>query len=172
MLSEKQDKMKFIGSAILVFLVAAVSVSPVSVAEIPQNRTIPDQKGVAVQNDEKSASITFSRPAGGVTQIGIKRLDFYSNAYVTMVTASGPTRDDAAMAVAILQTFTNLNTQSSFADTQSITLAINQVNPRYVISELERSKLISPVEARLARTAFDRLQSKMESKPAPAEPSR
>jgi hypothetical protein len=164
--------MKFIGSAVSVFLVGAVTVSSIAVAEIPQKRTITDQNGVGVRNDEKSASVTFSRPAGGVTQIGIERLDLYLNSYVTMVTASGPTREDAAMAVAILQTFINLKTQSTFADTNSITLAIEQVKPSYVISELERSKLISPVEARVARTAFDRLRSRMESKPAPAESSR
>jgi hypothetical protein len=165
-------QMQFIGSAVLVFLVGAVSISSIAIAEIPQNRAFTEQNGVGVQNDHNSASVTFSRPAGGVTQIGIKRVDLYSNAYVTMVTASGPTREDAAMVVAILQTFTNLNTQGTFADTKSITLAINQANPPYVISELERSKLISPVEALVARTAFDRLRSRMDSKPAPAESSR
>ena len=163
--------MKFRGSAVLVFLVAAVTVSSIAVAEIPQNRTITDQNGVGVQNDEKSASVTFSRPAGGVTQIGIKRLDLNLNSYVTMVTASGPTREDAAMAVVILQTSMNLKTQSTFADTKSITLAIDQAKPSYVISVLERSKLISPVEARVARSAFDRLRSRVESKAAPAESS-
>jgi len=164
-------QIRFIGSAVLVFLVTAVAVSSIAVAEIPQNRTITDQNGVGVQNDEKSASVTFSRPAGGVTQIGIKRLDLNLNSYVTMVTASGPTREDAAMAVAILQTFMNLKTQSTLVDKKSITLAIDQAKPSYVISELERSKLISPVEARVARSAFDRLRSRVESKAAPAESS-
>jgi hypothetical protein len=58
------------------------------------------------------------------------------------------------MAVATLQTFANLNQQSSFVDTKSITFAYNQTKPTYVISELERAKLISPLEAQAARTAF------------------
>jgi hypothetical protein len=78
-----------------------------------------------------------------------------------MVTASGPTRDEAAMAAAILQTFTNLDQQTSFADTDSITFAYNQTKPSYVISELERVKLISPAEAEAARTALGSLQSKI-----------
>jgi hypothetical protein len=154
-------QMKYIGSAVLVLLIDAVSVSPIAVAEIPQNRTITEQNGVGVQNDEKSASVTFSRPAGGVTHIGIRKLDLYLNTYVTMVTASGRTRDEAAMAAAILLTFTNLDKQTSFTNTDSITFAYNQTTPSYVISELERVKLISPVEAEAARTALDRLQSKI-----------
>jgi hypothetical protein len=65
------------------------------------------------------------------------------------------------MAVAVLQTFTNLNQQALFAGTDSITLAYNQTKPSYVISELERAKLISSLEAQAARTAFDILQSRM-----------
>jgi hypothetical protein len=96
-----------------------------------------------------------------ITRIGIERLDAFQNAYVTMVTASGPTIDEAAMAGAMLQTFTNLKQQSSFVDTESITFAYNQTRPSYVISELERAKLISPAEAQAARAAFDSLQSQM-----------
>ena len=71
-----------------------------------------DQSSVVVENGEKSASITFARTAGGITQIAGSRPDFFAKAYVTMVTASGPTIEDAAMAVAVLQTFTNLNQQA------------------------------------------------------------
>jgi len=74
-----------------------------------------------------------------------------------MVTASGPTRDEAAIAAATLLTFTNLDPQTSFAGTDSITFFYNQSKPSYVISELERAKLISPAEAEAARTALDRL---------------
>jgi hypothetical protein len=123
-----------------------------------QNPTVADQSSVVVENGEKSASITFARTAGGITQIAGSRPDFFAKAYVTMVTASGPTIEDAAMAVAVLQTFTNLNQPALFAGTDSITLAYNQTKPSYVISELERAKLISPLEAQAARTAFDTLQ--------------
>jgi len=123
-----------------------------------QNPTVADQSSVVVENGEKSASITLARTAGGITQIAVARPGFFSKAYVTMVTASGPTVEDAAMAVAVLQTFTNLNQQALFAGTDSITLAYNQTKPSYVISELERAKLISPLEAQAARTAFDTLQ--------------
>jgi hypothetical protein len=90
----------------------------------------------------------------------MERLDAFQNAYVTMVTASGPTRDEAAMAAAILQTFTNLDHQTSFAGANSITFAYNQTKPSYVISELERVKLIHRTEAEAARAALDSLQSK------------
>jgi len=123
-----------------------------------QNPTVADQSSVVVENGEKSASITLARTAGGITQIAVARPDFFAKAYVTMVTASGPTIEDAAMAVAVLQTFTNLNQQALFAGTDSITLAYNQTKPSYVISELERAKLISPLEAQAARTAFNTLQ--------------
>lgn len=142
-----------------VVLVSALMASPASMAEFPQNQTIKDKYDITVQNAEKSSSIIFPRSSGGVTQIGIERLDTFPNAYVTMVTASGPTGDEAAMAAAILQTFTNLDQQTSFADTDSITFAYNQTKPSYVISELERAKLISPAEAEAARTVLDNLKS-------------
>jgi hypothetical protein len=142
-------------------LVGALIASSTSVAEVLQNQIIKDQYSITVQAGERSASITFPRSSRGITQIGIERLDTFPNAYVTMVTASGSTRDDAAMAAATLQTFTNLDQQTSFADTDCITFAYNQTKPSYVISELERAKLISPVEAETARTAFDSLQSRM-----------
>jgi len=144
----------------LAFLATALLIPSLSVAEVPQSLSITDQNVVTVQNAEKSSSIIFQRSRGGITQIGIERLDAFRGAYVTMVTASGPTRDEAAMAAAILQTFTNLDQQTSFADTDSITFAYNQTKPSYVISELERVKLISPAEAEAARTALDSLQSK------------
>jgi len=139
-------------------LISALLASPVSVAEVPQNHAITDENIITFQNGDKSSSIIFPRSSGGITQIGIERLDAFQNAYVTMVTASGPTPDEAAMAAATLQTFTNLKQQSSFVDTESITLAYNQTKPSYVISELERVKLISPLEAQAARTAFNTLQ--------------
>jgi hypothetical protein len=145
----------------LVFLATALLVRSPSFAEVPQSLSITGQHVITVQNTEKSSSIIFTRSSGGITQIGIERLDAFQNAYVTMVTASGPTRDEAAMAAAILQTFTNLDQQTSFADTHSITFAYNQTKPSYVISELERVKLISPAEAEAARTALDSLQSKI-----------
>jgi hypothetical protein len=147
------------GLATAVFLISAVSASPVSAAETLQSPTVADQNSVVVQNGEKSASITLARTTGGITQIAIARPDSFAKAYVTLVTASGPTRDEAAMAAAILQTFTNLDQQTSFMDTDSITFAYNQTKPSYVISELERAKLISSVEAEAARIAFDSLQS-------------
>jgi hypothetical protein len=146
--------------AAVAFLAGVVSASPVSAAETLQNHPIVDQNSVVVQNGEKSASITLARATGGITQIAIARPDFFGKAYVTLVTASGPTIEDAAMAVAVLQTFTNLNQQGLFAGTDSITLAYNQTKPSYVISELERAKLISPLEAQAARTAFDTLQTR------------
>src|SRR6516162_10616084 len=146
------EKIKELAAA--AFLASALSVSPVSAAESLQNATVADQSSVVVQNGEKSASITLTRATGGITQIAVARSDFFVKDYVTMVTASGPTIEDAAMAVAVLQTFTNLNQQALFASTDSITLAYNQTRPSHVISELERAKLISPVEARAARTAF------------------
>jgi len=164
--------MKLINSAILAFLVAAILAQPVSVAEIPQQPIITGQNGIIVQKGEKSASIILARTARGITEIGIERLDSFPNAYVTMVTASGPTREDAAIVGATIQTFTNLNQQSSFANTNTITFTYDKTKPGYVISELERAKLISTVEAQVARTTFDRLRSGMESKPAPAESSR
>ena len=151
---------KIRGLAAAAFLVSAVSALPVSAAEILQNPTVADQNSVVVQNGEKSASITLARTAGGITQIAVERPVFLAKAYVTMVTASGPTIEDAAMAVAVLQTFTNLDQQVLLAGTGSITLAYNQTKPSYVISELERAKLISPLEAQAARTAFNTLQQR------------
>jgi hypothetical protein len=142
-------------------LVSALLASSVSTAEVSQTYPITDQGVITVQNSDKSSSIIFPRSSGGITQIGMERLDAFQNAYVTMVTASGPTRDEAAMAAAILRTFTNLDQQTSFADTDSITFAYNQTKPSYVISELERVKLISPAEAEAARTALGSLQSKI-----------
>ena len=142
-------------------LVSTLLASSVSTAEVHQNYPITEQDVITVQNSDKSSSIIFPRLSGGITQIGIERLDAFQNAYVTMVTASGPTRDEAAMAAAILQTFTNLEQQTSFADTDSITFAYNQTKPSYVISELERVKIISPAEAEAARTALVTLQSKI-----------
>src|SRR6516162_4519443 len=152
----KMEKIR--GLAAAAFLVSAVSASPVSEAETLQNPTVADQNSVVVQNGEKSASITLARTAGGITQIAVERPVFLAKAYVTMVTASGPTIEDAAMAVAVLQTFTNLDQQALFAGTDSITLAYNQTKPSYVISELERAKLISPLEAQAAKTAFNTLR--------------
>jgi hypothetical protein len=152
---------KIRGLAAAAFLASVVSASQVSAAETLQNHTVADQNSVVSQNGEKSASITLARATGGIMQITIARPDFFVKAYITLVTASGPTREDAAMAVAVLQTFTNLNQQALFAGIDSITLAYNQTKPSYVISELERVKLISPLEAQAARTAFDILQSRM-----------
>ena len=149
---------KIRGLAAAAFLVSAVSASPVSAAETLQNPTVADQNSVVVQNGEKSASITLARTAGGITQIAVARSDFCAKAYVTMVTASGPTIEDAAMAVAVIQTYTNLDQQALLAGTGSITLAYNQTKPGYVISELERAKLISPLEAQAAKTAFNTLR--------------
>jgi len=146
-------------------LISALLASPVSVAEVSQNYAITNQNVITVQNGDKSSSIIFPRSSGGITRIGIERLDAFQNAYVTMVTAYGPTIDEAAMAAATLQTFTNLKQQSSFVDTESITFAYNQTKPSYVISELERAKLISPAEAQAARAAFDSLQSQMAARP-------
>jgi hypothetical protein len=161
--------MKLMKSATLAFLVAAILAQPVSVAEIPQQRTVMDQKGIIVQKGEKSASIIFSRTAIGITEIGVERLDSFPDAYVTLVTASGPTREDAAIVGATIQTFTNLNQQSSFTDTNSITFAYNRLKPGYVISELERAKLISPAEARTARAALDSLRTRIDSTPVPVK---
>jgi len=142
------------GLAATAFLLSTISASSVSAAETLQTPNGANQNSVVVQNGEKSASITLARATGGITQIGVARPDFFVKDYVTMVTASGPTIEDAAMAVAVLQTFTNLNQQALFASTDSITLAYNQTRPSHVISELERAKLISPLEAQAARTAF------------------
>ena len=155
-MTKPMEKIRRLAAA--AFLAGAVSASPVSGAETLQNHPVVDQNSVVVQNGEKSASITLARATGGITQIGVARPDFFVKDYVTMVTASGPTIEDAAMAVAVLRTFTNLNQQVLFAGTDSITLAYNQTKPSYVISELERAKLISPVEAQAARTAFNTLQ--------------
>jgi|SRR6516165_2424836 hypothetical protein len=154
-----------IGQIVGAFLVTVVSASPSAPAEAPQNLMMQGSDGVSVQNGEKSASISFWRPTGGVTQIGLEHLDFSPSAYVTMITASGPTRQDAAMVAATLQTFTTLSQQSSFVDHESITFAYNQIKPTYVISELERAKLISPVEAQAARTAFYGLETRVNPDP-------
>ena len=69
------------------------------------------------------------------------------------------------MVAATLQTFTTLSQQSSFVDHESITFAYNQIKPTYVISELERAKLISPVEAQAARTAFYGLETRVNPDP-------
>jgi hypothetical protein len=124
-------------------------------------QTIGSQYGISVEDREKSSSISFLRSSGGITQIGIERLDTFPSGYVTMVTASGPTRDAVAIAAATLQTFANLDPQSLLADSDSITFAFNQAKPSYVISELERAKLISSAEAFAAKTAFGDLQSRM-----------
>ena len=142
-------------------LASTLLASSVSTAEVHQNYPITEQDVITVQNSDKSSSIILPRSRGGITQIGIERVDAFRSAYVTMVTASGPTRDEAAMAAAILQTFTNLDQQISFAGTDSITFAYNQTKPGYVISELERVKLISPAEAQAIRTALGSLQSKI-----------
>jgi hypothetical protein len=147
-------------SAAAAFLVSAVSASPVSAGETLQDHTVADQNSVVVQNGEKSASITLARTTGGITRIAIARSDSFVTAYVTLVTASGSTIEDAAMTVAVLQTFTDLDQQALLAGTGSITLAYNQTTPSYVISELERVKLISPLEAQAVRTAFNTLQSR------------
>ena len=154
-----------IGWIVGAFLVEVVSASPGVPAEVLQNLIMQGADSVTVQNGEKSTSINFRRPTGGVTQIGLEHLDFAPNAYVTMITASGPTTDDAAIAVATLQTFTNLNQQSSFVDHGSITFAYNQPKPTYVISELERAKLISSGEAQAARTAFYSLEARVNWNP-------
>ena len=150
-----------IGQIVGAFLVTVVSASPGAPAEAFQNLIMQGADSVTVQNGDKSTSINFQRPTGGITQIGLEHLDFSPNAYVTMITASGPTRQDAVMAAATLQTFTTLSQQSSFVDHESITFAYNQMRPTYVISELERAKLISPVEAQAARTAFYSLESRV-----------
>jgi hypothetical protein len=150
------EKIRRLAAAAL--LAGAVSASLVSAAETLQNHPIVDHNSVVVQNGEKSASITLARTTGGITQIAIARPDFFVNDYVTLVTASGPTIEDAAMAVAVLQTFTNLNQQALLAGTDSITLAYNKTKPSYVISELERAKLISPLEAQAARSVLNILQ--------------
>jgi len=116
------------------------------------------QADCVIEVDSNAYSVPWARTAGGITQIAVARSDSFATAYVTLVTASGPTIEDAAMAVAVLQTFTNLNQQALFAGTDSITLAYNQTKPSYVILELERVKLISPLEAQAARTAFNTLQ--------------
>jgi hypothetical protein len=162
-------KTKRIASA---FLVTAAIATTIFMVEFSQHHIIAAQNGINVTTFEKSAVITFPKPTGGITQIGIEHLDFSPDAFITMVTASGPTRDVAAMAVASLQTFTNLNQQSSFVDTKSITFAYNQTKPTYVISELERAKLISPLEAQAARAAFYSLQSQVGSKSTPVGTAR
>jgi hypothetical protein len=146
---------KIKGLGLAAFLVTVVWVSQVSVAEIPKNH-IADTNGISVRSGEKSTSISFERPNGGITQIGIERLDFIPEVYVTMVTASGPTTSDVVLAAATLKTFTNLNEQNSFFDAASITFAYNQSRPGYVISELGRAKLLSSAEARAARIAVER----------------
>jgi hypothetical protein len=147
---------KIDGLATVAFLVAAASASPVSVAGVLQTQPFAEQNFGNDHNGGKSLSITFRRSTGGITQIAIERLGF-PNSYLTIVTASGPTRDEVAIAAATLLTFTNLDPQTSFAGTDSITFFFNQSKPSYVISELERAKLISPADAEAARTALDRL---------------
>jgi hypothetical protein len=158
---------KITGLVLSAFLASAVSPWPVSAAELLQNHGILDQNSVVVENGEKSASITLQRPTGGITQIALVRLDFSAKDYVTMVTASGPTRENIAMAVAVLQTFAKLNQETLLvgtdSSTESITLVYNKTQPSHVISELERVKLISPSEAQAARTAFDSLQSQTDT---------
>lgn len=144
------------------FLVTYFSASSVSADELLQSHNIADYQGIIVQNGEKSSSIKFLRSSGGITQIGIERRDTPTNSYITVVTASGPTSDDAAMAAATLQAFTNMDQQASFVDAGSITFAYNQTKPNYVISELERTKLISAAEAETARMALHSLQSRID----------
>jgi len=141
---------KIDGLATIAFLAAAVSLSPVSVAGVLPIQSLDDRNG------GKLLSIIFPRPSGGITEIAIEPLDF-PDAYLIMVTASGRTINDAAMAAATLLTFTNLDPQTSFAGTDAITFFYNRSEPSYVIAELERAKLISPAEAAAARTALDRL---------------
>jgi len=137
----------------LALLAAAVSAPPISPAGALPYQPLIERTFSDDQNGDKSQSITFPRSSGGITQIAIERLDF-PNAYVTMVTTSGPTRDEAAIAAAILLTFTELKPQTSFAATNSITFFYNQSKPGYVISELERAKLISSAEAEAARSVL------------------
>jgi hypothetical protein len=143
-------------------LVTYFSASSVSAADLFQSHNITDYQGIIVQNGEKSSSIKFPRSSGGITQIGIERRDTPTNSYITVVTASGQTSDDAAMAAATLQTFTNMDQQASFVDAGSITFAYNQTKPNYVISELERTKLISAAEAETARMALHSLESRID----------
>jgi hypothetical protein len=151
------DKRKVTAGA---FLITAALTSPsVSAENNPQDHIVAYPDRVTVHNGANSASISFPRRKRGITEIGIERLDFSTNAYVTMVTASGPHLDDAAIAAASVRTLTNLNHQTLFTDTESITFAYNQAKPSYVISELERARLISPVEAQAARAAFYSLQT-------------
>lgn len=137
----------------LALLAAAVSAPPVSAVGAFSYQPLTERAISDDQNGDKSQSITFARSSGGITEISIERLDVL-NAYVTMVTTSGPTRDEAAMAATILLTFTELKPQTSFAATNSITFFYNQSKPGYVISELERTKLISPAEAEAARSVL------------------
>jgi hypothetical protein len=137
----------------LALLAAAVSVPPVTATGALPYQPFTERAISDDQNGDKSQSITFPRSSGGITEIAIERLDF-PNAYVTMVTTSGPTRDEAAMAAATLLTFTELKPQTSFAATNSITFFYNQSKPGYVISELERARLISPAEAEAARSVL------------------
>jgi hypothetical protein len=150
----------FKGIVLAAVLASALAEPTTARAEALRVQTIGSQYGIAVENYERSSSISLLRSSGGITQIGIERLDTFPSAYVTMVTASGPTRDAAAIAAATLRTFTNLDPQSLLADSNSITFAFNQAKPSYVISELERAKLISPAEASAAKTAFGDLQSR------------
>jgi len=147
---------KIDGLATIAFLAAAVSLSPVSVAGVLPNQSLAEDYILDDQNGGKLLSIIFPRPSGGITEIAIEPLDF-PDAYLIMVTASGRTINDAAMAAATLLTFTNLDPQTSFAGTDAITFFYNRSEPSYVIAELERAKLISPAEAAAARTALDRL---------------
>jgi hypothetical protein len=144
------------GLATIAFLAGAVPAPPIVASEALPNQPFAEQSDNNDQNGEKPLSFTFCRSSGGITQIAIEPLRF-PNTYVTMVTASGPTGDEAAIAAAILLTFTNLDPQTSFAGTGSITYFYNQSKPSYVISELERAKLIFPAEAAAVRTAFEKL---------------
>jgi len=142
--------------ATIASLTVAVSASPDSVAGALLNQPVTQQNTGNDQNGGESLSISFLRSSGGITQVAVERLDF-PNTYITMVTASGPTRNDAALAAATLLTFTNLNPQASFVGTNSITFSYNQSKPSYVISELERVKLISLAEAKTVKAALDKL---------------
>jgi hypothetical protein len=55
-----------------------------------------------------------------------------------------------------------MDQQASFVDAGSITFAYNQTKPNYVISELERTKLISTAEAETARMALQSLESRID----------
>jgi hypothetical protein len=136
----------------------------------PSLAKAPPAPATNIQDNGTSLSVSFEKPQGGITSMSFSPT-VVPGTYITSVKASGQNDDTAQLAAIALKLDQNLQEQRLFAGEHSFTFAYNQAKPSYIISELERSKLISPTEAQAARDAFAGFQSRLEAKPKSQAPA-